>query len=341
MAGMHHALMLASRILAGILAGIAFYFAFFLYEDEEGIWQNRLETLWIAIHDRAIITGSTSTAFLNKIAEIVTTCASRLFGEKIISTRAIAASILLSALGATVTALIVDSAFQYTLVFETTVFSPLTILVIVIGTVFFCFPAFSHRPFRRAHLLMWIPGTIIVIALLKINDEMSARATAMIDAALLLTSCASDFLALITIRKLFASIANTFSPSKLSATALTLVLISVVVTGLPLALIALVDKHPLAILGDPNATKRDLFLFTICIFNVSTALLCVAVAIFLFTALAHKIVWPVLSRLFYPLASKKILTNKKILIPAGTLALTFAFGLERVGAKEILKLFAS
>ena len=138
----------------------------------------------------------------------------------------------------------------------------------------------------------------------------------------------SDFLALITIRKLFASIANTFSPSKLSATALTLVLISAVVTGLPLALIALVDKHPLAILGDPNATKRDLFLFTICIFNVSTALLCVAVAIFLFTALAHKIVWPVLSRLFYPLASKKILTNKKILIPAGTLALTFAFGLD-------------
>ena len=42
MAGMHHALMLASRILAGILPGIAFYFAFFLYEDEEGIWQNRL-----------------------------------------------------------------------------------------------------------------------------------------------------------------------------------------------------------------------------------------------------------------------------------------------------------
>ena len=108
-----------------------------------------VETLWIAIHDRAIITGSTSTAFLNKIAKIVTTCASRLFGEKIISTRAIAASILLSALGATVTALIVDSVFQYTLVFETTVFSPLTILVIVIGTVFFCFPAFSDKAFPQ------------------------------------------------------------------------------------------------------------------------------------------------------------------------------------------------
>ena len=39
---MQHALVLASRILAALLAA-AFYFAFFLYEDEEGVWQNRIE----------------------------------------------------------------------------------------------------------------------------------------------------------------------------------------------------------------------------------------------------------------------------------------------------------
>ncbi len=37
------------RVLAGMVAAMAFYLAFFLYEDEEGKWQNRLENVWIAV----------------------------------------------------------------------------------------------------------------------------------------------------------------------------------------------------------------------------------------------------------------------------------------------------
>ncbi len=48
---MHHALILASRIPAGIIAAVAFYFAFFLYEDEEGVWQNRIEQPWVQVHE--------------------------------------------------------------------------------------------------------------------------------------------------------------------------------------------------------------------------------------------------------------------------------------------------
>jgi hypothetical protein len=53
MAGMHHALMLTSRILAGIVGAFAFYCVTFMYENERGYLQNRLENLWIAIDDRA------------------------------------------------------------------------------------------------------------------------------------------------------------------------------------------------------------------------------------------------------------------------------------------------
>jgi len=31
--------------LAGLMACVCFYLAFFLYEDEEGVWQNRIEKL--------------------------------------------------------------------------------------------------------------------------------------------------------------------------------------------------------------------------------------------------------------------------------------------------------
>jgi hypothetical protein len=96
MAGMHHALILASRIVAGVVAGIAFYFALFLYEDEEGIWQNRIENLWASVYDRAKVTDRTSTALINKIAQILKNCFSWLFGDKLVSFQAISTSINLS-----------------------------------------------------------------------------------------------------------------------------------------------------------------------------------------------------------------------------------------------------
>lgn len=44
--------------------------------------------------------------------------------------------------------------------------------------------------------------------------------------------------------------------------------------------------------------------------------------------------------MLYPVASRRVIKNKKVLIPLGTLALKFVFNLEHVGAKEILKLLS-
>jgi hypothetical protein len=88
MAGMHHALMIASRVLAGIVGAIAFYFAFFLYEDEEGAWQNRIENLWSRVYDRAKVTDSTTLALFNKIAETLNEVFNHAFGKRLISVRA-------------------------------------------------------------------------------------------------------------------------------------------------------------------------------------------------------------------------------------------------------------
>lgn len=84
---MHHALMIVSRIAAGVVGTIAFYLAFFLYEDEQGVWQNRLEQLWLTVYDRAKVIDSTSTALFNKIGQIVLNWSARIFGRKLISIR--------------------------------------------------------------------------------------------------------------------------------------------------------------------------------------------------------------------------------------------------------------
>ena len=38
-----------------------------MFEDEQGVWQNRVDNLWIAVYGRAKLTDSVATALLNKI----------------------------------------------------------------------------------------------------------------------------------------------------------------------------------------------------------------------------------------------------------------------------------
>lgn len=96
---MHHALILASRILAGIVGIAAFYCAVFLYEDERKGLQNRLENLWYAIDDRAKAIDSTSMALFNKIGDILIGWTNWLFGERLFSLRAFLTSTNLYSVG--------------------------------------------------------------------------------------------------------------------------------------------------------------------------------------------------------------------------------------------------
>ena len=90
---MHHALIVGSRVLAGIVGAIAFYMAFFLYEDHDGIWQDRINGYWLRVYERAKITDSTTTAVFNKIGDILYRVFSRLFGKRLLSFHAVALSI--------------------------------------------------------------------------------------------------------------------------------------------------------------------------------------------------------------------------------------------------------
>jgi hypothetical protein len=64
---------------------LAYYVGMFLYEDEEGVLQNRIENLWIAIDDRARYTGSATAALFEKVALIVSRILNRIYGRKLIS----------------------------------------------------------------------------------------------------------------------------------------------------------------------------------------------------------------------------------------------------------------
>jgi hypothetical protein len=77
---MLHALLITARIAAGIIGAIALYIALFLYEDEEGKWQNRIDNLWVAIDKRARHTDRFSVAISNKIGDLIHKTFEHIFG---------------------------------------------------------------------------------------------------------------------------------------------------------------------------------------------------------------------------------------------------------------------
>jgi len=96
---MHQVLIVGSRVVAGLLGALAFYLAFFLYEDEEGGLQNRIDDLWIMVHERARFTQSTSTALFNKVGEVLINMFGRAFGKRLFSFRSLVVSLNLSLAG--------------------------------------------------------------------------------------------------------------------------------------------------------------------------------------------------------------------------------------------------
>jgi hypothetical protein len=341
MAGMHHALVLASRILAGIIAGIAFYFAFFLYEDEEGVWQNRLENLWNSVYDRAKVTNSTSIALFNRIAETLQRAFSRIFGVRLLSFQSVFASINLS---------FSSGCFGSMIVFRVPAYPQgkidyLPILIVSCFSIFFLILALLPAIIRKLWvvILCAVPAIVGLVGLgfdmeqlissrnpggRIIHDAPQATELLMLTIAL---SLLSDIIGVIIIRKIFAAISKLLSALRILFAVVILIGFALLVEGLPV------------ILGTNFAhihAALDAGLAAIIILNASTVVYCLIPVAVLLAVLGHQLVWPLLSRLLYPLASRKVITNRKVLIPLGTLALTFAFNLEHVGAKELLKLLS-
>lgn len=95
---MLHFLHLPLRVLAGIAGATAIYAALFLYEDEQGKIENRLEEWWIRLDDQRNAAVSRNTAFMRGIARLATAGFDRLFGRRLVSVHAFGVSSALSML---------------------------------------------------------------------------------------------------------------------------------------------------------------------------------------------------------------------------------------------------
>lgn len=330
---MHYALVVASRVVTGAVAALAFYLAFFLYEDEEGVWQNRIDDLWRAVNKRAKGTEGVTVALFNKIGQILNGGFTQIFGKKLLSFRSFAISINLSLAGGGTLALLLSYWSLKTglppsppqgigaLLTVTVMFFLLTALPVIFG----------DR--KWVAICSVAPISFVLITAVYMFHQLIFNPGYQSQPLLLLLSFMSDYAAIIVLRKLFVSISKTRSTIRLVSTILALVLFSLLIWIFPSAGLGWLGKNYAISL------RIQVLAIELVFFNFTTALLCLIPAVMLIFLLLHKFMWPVLSRLISPLHRFKIVTNRKALVSVGSLCLTFALNIAQVGIKEILKLF--
>lgn len=338
------------RICAFLFGCVSFYLAFFLYEDENGVWQNRVENLWVSIHDRARETDTLGTAMLNKSAQALLTVSNLMFGKSPLSLQMIVVS-------ANLTTASIPLAFLYTYIRDNGTRSRIIdlllegiVLILLIGGAALAMKC----PRWWGLLLSCIPiGNIIRIYLVSFQCALGSHVSFKcfwfdwVDGRdfviVLLMSITLDVLAISLIRRLFSTIA--FRTSLFPIVLRIAVLIAICIAVEPelvygfwkyglrgMTELETIENLP----STPNVLRYNGAFVTY--MNATTVIYCAIPAIVLFVLLAHRAFWPLLSRTLYPFARFRILVNTKAMAAVGSLAFTLAFDLERIGLKELLKL---
>jgi hypothetical protein len=326
------------RILAVPTGCLTYYIAFFMYENEEGKWQNRMENLWVTIHDREEITGSKLLAFFNKISVVVTQGFDWIFGPRLFSLRAVGVSTSYSLAGLFLSGFFaftillwmnnpLDAPLPEELVKHWRLVEAVCLLTIAFFSLLALLPSLS--PSRWFGRLSLFPAFFFGIGLLlALIERRHTWRIATVSAALLVSFLADIFLVALvrfTVRWILA---------KTSVSRIALAVL------IQLGVIILITLAPFTIGTGLIETfgPRPAFIgvMMVALLNTFAGLISFLFVLVLFFALLHKIIWPVLGRLFYPLARYQLVRNSKIMAGIGTACFIFAFPVLPDTVKSIL-----
>ena len=327
-----HILGYAGRVVALILGCVAFYFAFFLYEGEEGALQNRLDEVWVEIDERAKQTDTATTAFLNRIFALVSHLLSHIFGGRLISLHMLSMSVNLSLFG--------FAALYWCDVYS----SPLRTLCA--AEVALCLAsAWVAARYKTAigYSCTLVPLFVFAKYLSNASGGISTGITDdLVAIGVYLTwSVGSDILALMLLRQVASKIANSPKLSQIIWSIFRLVFGLSAIASIP----AYFYYASFSVRGGGNGMGFVQAILEqsaeeFAALNAITAVYLSIPFAILLGLLIHKLMWPLLARALYPLSRYRVLLDKKAMSGAGALGLTIAFNIEAAGWKEVLKLFS-
>lgn len=330
------------RLIAIPVGVLAYYAAFFMYEDEEGKWQSRIEMLWVAVNDREKLTGRRTSALFNKVAGVTTRGFNRVFGSRLFSFQSVGVST-----GYAIAALFLTLAFiMFAILFRSArlrvslpqdfvnASSLIGYFGLVVGFICLLLAAMpSLLPSRWTVALSLFPfmlvtaGTIQSIRLHRPFGRLLAVYIA------LLASFLSDVFLLALVRFVVRRISEETSVIRLAVA----VLIQVGVIAL-LVVAPLQAAGPLLVkFGQKPALMALLMLG---VFNIFTGIASSVFLLVLLVVLLHKAIWPVLGRLLHSMARHQVIRNHWVTASIGTACFIFAFPQMSGPVKAVLEWIA-
>jgi hypothetical protein len=295
------------KIVVGAIGVLAIYVGCFLYEDEEGKLQNRVEELSQSLKARrdageSLPLVSTVAGFINHILD-------RILGKRLFSLRMAGISTCFS-----LSTLFGFMALLFHLFDE---FAPEGAGVVAEVSALVCLVAAmlgSKYPSRWTTALCLLPP---IITLIHTPDTNLLFTQPFLSIILLLVSLLSDIFLVLAIRVTLRTLLR--RPTlKLFVTAL----IGQLAIILLLLLVPLIAANTLQDNGWITSSG-GLLGYGAAIFgmNISSGIVSLAFICVLLFFLLHKIFWPIASRIIYPIARFKILQNRKFMVGAGATCL--------------------
>jgi hypothetical protein len=328
------------RCIAGCLGAILIYSALFLYKEEEGGLENRIEQWWQKIRDLHAHAISRETAFLKVVADITSKGFAKLFGERLFGPKAVAASVCYSQAAICLVATITLSLYSGYSELPT---RQAVELYFTFGTpcLFFLFlgslGAFVNRQRQKQ---FWLSSVLIATAIwppicfIVYHRVLSLEVSALsewsmngygIQIATLLVATGCDFLFIVLTRVMLARAAASNSFIEIAALAIGNACLAALLFIAPLV-ISLRAPPP-----DPSYSRFQRVIlnganFVIQLVGASNfldALVSLTWFILAIMMLLHRLLWPLIERPVYALFRYRVFSEQK--------KLTFFSGVALVG----------
>lgn len=294
---------------------VLIYLAIFLYEDEEGRIQYRLEVWDRTVAVRGKAAQSAVAAFMGGVAGLTGRFFDRLFGTGLLSFRFVGVSICYSVASASLAAGVMGPISHAINKHAVTPNSPLVVwfwalLFLGLGSI----PALMDRP-EKGFLWLWgmflfllfaYPITEAADFAWKKYGGSQALRLFLIVGLLLGLSLLFDLLFVVLIRWMLRQASDATNGWKIMGIILlNCVLAVIMLVAFPLFSLALAVVH-----GNPILIATMLLGFLLNFIDIAV---CFMFFIVLVVILVHRLTWPMVHRPIHALARYKVITNKKLL----------------------------
>lgn len=350
------------RVLASMGGLLFIYAAVFLYEDEQGKLQNKLEDWWIRIEDTQRTMLSRHTNLMRYLAGVMTSVIDRLFGARLLSIQSVGVSICYSYASVIFVSILyillvkfvgvkyldIENTFQHMPI----VVALFLLIISTITMFFFLFlgtlPSFTSRIVWQVLWSVLLGGFFILwlismysMSLIWATDEPDIsppKLTAIMFAVLLVGLGASSafstaFIAIT--RKILRWSSGLDSASKITAVILLNSALSIVLIAAPLFWIhTIIESDWISNLESDLSEMAGFAMFAIlggaafftAVSNTIPALLSILFVGFALIMLVHQLLWPLLLRPIYALQRLGIAKRSKLLGTVGALLVTAGIG---------------